>query len=61
MSIDKVMKIMKFDSRLIEYNLNNGTITKEELKTHLQNLPDLADKAEKLDIDDRRSSEEEQH
>lgn len=40
--IDKALEKMKFDTRLIDTNLNNGFISKEELKKHLEQLPDLS-------------------
>jgi hypothetical protein len=41
MSLDKSMKNLKFDKRMIEWSLNNGQLTQEELKAHLASLPDM--------------------
>lgn len=45
----------KFDKRLIERHLRGGAIesariTEEELKKHLDSLPDLADKCEPVTV-----------
>lgn len=42
MSIDKALENMKFDVRLIDYHLNNGTITKTDIEKHSKDLPDLS-------------------
>jgi hypothetical protein len=41
MSLDKAMKNLKFDKRLIEWHVNNGQLSQEELKAHLASLPDV--------------------
>lgn len=58
MSLDKAMKNLKFDSRLTEYNLNSGLLTKEELKTQLEKLPDLAPQAESIDLDKKEKPDQ---
>ena len=44
----------RYDKRLIERHLHNGLanahITEEDLKKHLADLPDLADKCEPVSI-----------
>lgn len=42
MSFDKAMAKMKFDVRLLEYNLAQGYITKEDYNKHLSQLEDSA-------------------
>lgn len=42
MSFEKAMGKMKFDVRLLEYNLAQGFITKEEYDKHLNQLEDSA-------------------
>jgi len=59
MSLDKALKNLKFDVRMIESNINNGVITKEELKTHLSQLADSGANSEKLSIEEGRSSSSE--
>lgn len=61
MSLDKAIKNLILDTRMIELNLSQGQLTKEELKKHLDALPDLANNCETLDIEDRNSSKNEQH
>lgn len=58
MSLAKAMEDLKYDSRLTEYNLNSGILSQEELKKHLQSLPDLAPQTEKLDLERRERSEQ---
>ena len=58
MSLDKALKNLKFDVRMTDFNLNNSVVTKEEIKAHMAQLPDSADNSEKLDLDDRKSSQE---
>lgn len=53
MSLEKAMKDLKFDARMIEINLNTGRITKEELKKHLETLPDSTDNSEALEIEEK--------
>ncbi len=60
MSLDKALKNLKFDVRMTEFNVNQGQITKEELKAHLNTLPDLANNAEKIDLEEG-SDESQQH
>lgn len=52
MSLDKSLQAMKFDTRLTDLNLRSGTVTKEEIKKHMEQLPDLSDKCEKLNLED---------
>lgn len=52
MSLDKAMKNLKFDSRMQEYNLNNGLLTQDELNKHIESLPDASSNVELIDIDD---------
>lgn len=57
MSFEKAMNKMKFDIRLLEYNLAQGFITKEEYNKYLGQLEDTAHlvapaDAEADDIDD---------
>jgi len=61
MSLDNAMKNMKFDLRLIEFNIRTGQLTKEEVQKYLQSLPDSSANSEKLDIEENSSSSEEQH
>lgn len=58
MSLDKAVKNLKWDKRLVEWNLRNGQLTPEELKKHLEALPDMKDKIDIVSLaDDRQKSE----
>ena len=61
MSLDKAMKNLKFDTRMQEYNLNNGLLTQEELKKHLESLQDASNNVELIDIDDADDDLDESH
>ena len=52
MAKSKQDELIKFDSRMIEFNLNRGTLTKEELEKHLQSLPDLAGQSTTIDLEE---------
>lgn len=45
-------ELIKFDSRMVEFNLTRGTLTKEEYEKHLASLPDLSAQAEKIELDE---------
>lgn len=50
-------ELIKFDARMIEYNLNRGLLTKEEYQAYLQSLPDLTAQSEKLELDETGDGE----
>jgi hypothetical protein len=54
MSLDKALKNLKYDVRFLEYNLNNGQLTKDELKAHLSTVQDVAANSEPLRLEDER-------
>lgn len=39
----------KFDVRTIERDVREGNVSREEYQEHLDNLPDVADKAQKIE------------
>lgn len=57
-SLAKAMKNLKLDSRLTEQNLRSGQITKEELKKHLESLPDCAAMSEPLNLERKERAEQ---
>ena len=61
MSLDKALKNLKYDVRMTEFNVNQGQISKEELKAHLNSLPDLAHNAEQINLEDISGSSSQQH
>jgi hypothetical protein len=52
MSLDKALKTLKFDARMLEFNVNNGVISPEELKAYLSQLPDSGNNAVKVDLEE---------
>lgn len=60
MSLAQANKNLKFDSRMIERNVSVGEMSKEDLKKHLDSLPDLAHNVETFTIDGKNSSNEEE-
>jgi len=58
MSLDKAMKNLKFDKRLIEWYINNGQLTKEELEAYLKTLPDMAHNIDISESTDNESKEQ---
>lgn len=61
MSLAQANKNLKFDKRMTERNVTVGEMTKEELKKHLESLPDLAHNVEKFTVDGKTSADEESH
>jgi len=46
------LKKMKYDSRMLDWNIKNGKLTDDELKTHLNSLEDLSSECENITLDD---------
>ena len=61
MSLDKATQNLKLDSRLVEFNIRTGQLTKEELQKHLASLPDSAAQCEKINIEENERSSGDQH
>ena len=51
MSLNKALENLKFDKRLVDLNIKQGRVTKEEVAKNDTNLPDLESQCEKLDIE----------
>lgn len=51
MSLNKALLNLKFDKRLLDLNLKQGRITKEEYEQFEKSLPDLESSCEKLDLE----------
>ena len=61
-SLDKALKNLKYDVRMIEFNINQGQVSKDELKAHLNSLPDLASNAQQIDLEEgAEKSSSQQH
>lgn len=62
MSSESGNKGLKYDKRLLEWNLNNGQLSKEELKKHLEQLPDLSNRIDLLRMaEEKQSAPKETH
>jgi hypothetical protein len=48
MSLSKEVEKLKYDKRLLEWNVSRGRLTKEERDQYLASLPDLASNVENL-------------
>ncbi len=59
MALDKALLNLKWDRRMIEKNLQNGTLTKEEYEKMLKELPDMAENIDLINID--REDDDEMH
>lgn len=55
MSLAKAVNNLKFDKRLTEWCVNNGQMTKEELKKYLESLPDLATQVDLVHMEEDSS------
>lgn len=52
MSKSRQNDLIKFDARMLEYNLARGILTEAELKQHLASLPDLSGEVLPLTLED---------
>ena len=57
--LQEQMEILKFDKRLLEINLKNGSLSEEDYKAHLAKLADLESQSEKLVLEDSAASSSE--
>ena len=48
MKLNNLIKDFRFDKRLVEWNLINGVVNKEEYEQYLQSLSDLSDSKEEV-------------
>ncbi len=56
MALDEALKNLKHDVRMLEINMNNGTLTNEEVRTYLNSLPDSAANSEPVSLEDKKDS-----
>ncbi len=61
MSLAKAVNNLKYDKRLTEWCINNGQMTKEELKKYLQSLPDLANQVDLVSMAGEESPSTDTH
>lgn len=43
---------LKFDTRLLEYSISRGLLSKEEIEKHLKSLPDCSQNADFVRVDE---------
>ena len=48
--LQKQMDLLRFDKRLLEINLKNGSLTQDEYNQYLTQLSDLENNAEKIEL-----------
>lgn len=58
-SLDRALANLKFDSRMVDWNIQNGLITKVEFDKHLNDLKDLTQQTQKLEFEEDRDHESE--
>lgn len=56
MNLAKSLKDLKYDKRMLDWNLGQGLITKAEYDKHIASLSDLSGATISLNLDERRSS-----
>lgn len=50
MSLSKEIEKLKYDKRLLEWSVSRGVLSKEDMKKHLDELPDLESNVEVFDL-----------
>ena len=50
MTLDKAIEALKYDARMIEKNLKNGTITEKEYQDYLKTLPDCSQNVDLVNL-----------
>lgn len=53
MDLNQALETMKFDVRMRDWNVKQGTIKKEDVQKHVASLPDHAGSAEPVTLEDR--------
>lgn len=57
MTLGDAIKNLKYDKRLTLWNINQGNLSSEELKKHLETLPDLGKNVEMMTLTDDHPSD----
>ncbi len=60
MSLDKALKNLKYDVRMLELQFKQGSITEAEYKQYLSQLSDCSNNSEKLDLE-KTHADDQQH
>lgn len=50
MALSKELEKLKYDKRLLEWNVERGHVSKADLKSYLDSLPDLAANTEQFSL-----------
>jgi hypothetical protein len=56
MSLNKALQDLKFDKRLLDLQIKQGRITKQEAEAHDKSLPDLQADCENIDLEKEETS-----
>lgn len=56
MTLDKAIKNLLKDNRMLEHNLKAGTITQKEHEAYLSQLPDLSANVDYINIEETSKS-----
>lgn len=56
--LQEQMKILKFDKRMLEINLKNGSLTEADYKSYLSQLRDMEANSEKLVLEEGAAAPE---
>lgn len=51
MELHEALQMVKYDTRLIDWNLKQGLINKDDYDKHLKALPDSTDRSQTLDLE----------
>jgi hypothetical protein len=51
MELHEALQMVKYDTRLIDWNLKQGLINKDDYDMHLKALPDSTDRSQTLDLE----------
>lgn len=52
MNINEAIKRMRFDTRLVDWNLKHENITQSDIESHLSSLEDCSSLSEKLSFEE---------
>jgi hypothetical protein len=53
MDLNKALELLKFDTRMKEWNLKQGLVSKEEVEKYNQGLKDSANDCEEVTLEDK--------
>ena len=56
--LPKMLKELKYDKRMLNWNLRQNLLTKKEHEEHLNRLPDLSHLKEEVKLEEEKTSED---